>query len=82
MNSEALKDSPLTYGGAINQSRRRIESEIKRVQKKMEAGAEFFLTQPVFTAEDAERLRRVKEERVQEFCAELCRWSAAKMLFL
>lgn len=62
MNSEALKDSPLTYGGAINQSRRRIESEIKRVQKKMEAGAEFFLTQPVFTTEDAERLRRVKEE--------------------
>ena len=62
MNSEALKDSPLTYGGAINQRRRRIESEIKRVQKKMEAGAEFFLTQPVFTAEDAERLRRVKEE--------------------
>lgn len=62
MNSEALKDSPLTYGGAINQSRRRIESEIKRVQKKMEAGAEFFLTQPVFTAEDAERLHRVKEE--------------------
>ena len=62
MNSEALKDSPLTYGGAINQSRRRIESEIKRVQKKMEAGAEFFLTQPVFTAEDAERLRIVKEE--------------------
>lgn len=62
MNSEALKDSPLTYGGAINQSRRRIESEIKRVQKKMEAGAEFFLTQPVFTAEDAERLRRVKEK--------------------
>lgn len=62
MNSEVLKDSPLTYGGAINQSRRRIESEIKRVQKKMEAGAEFFLTQPVFTAEDAERLRRVKEE--------------------
>lgn len=62
MNSEALKDSPLTYGGAINQSRRRIESEIKRVQKKMEAGAEFFLTQPVFTAEDAERLRRVKQE--------------------
>lgn len=62
MNSEVLKDSPLTYGGAINQSRRRIESEIKRVQKKMEAGAEFFLTQPLFTAEDAERLRRVKEE--------------------
>lgn len=62
MNSDSLENQPITYGGAINQSRRRIESEIKRVQKKMEAGAEFFLTQPVFTAEDAERLRRVKEE--------------------
>lgn len=62
MNCEALKNQPLTYGGAINQGRLRIESEIKRVQKKMDAGAEFFLTQPVFTAEDAEKIRRIKEE--------------------
>lgn len=62
MNSDALKNIPLTYGGAINQSRLKIESEIKRVQKKMDAGAEFFLTQPVFTEEDVNRLRRVKDE--------------------
>lgn len=62
MNSDSLKNIPLTYGGAINQSRLKIESEIKRVQKKMDAGAEFFLTQPVFTAEDVDRIRRIKEE--------------------
>lgn len=33
-----------------------------RVKKKMEAGAEFFLTQPVFSKEDAERVRRIKKE--------------------
>lgn len=81
MNSEALKDSPLTYGGAINQSRRRIESEIKRVQKKMEAGAEFFLTQPVFTAEDAERLRRVKEETGARILCGIMPLVSRKMLF-
>ena len=32
------------------------------MNKKMEDGAEFFLTQPVFTEEDAARLRRIKEE--------------------
>ena len=33
-----------------------------RVKKKMEAGAEFFLTQPVFSREDANHVRRIKEE--------------------
>ena len=62
MNDENFKECPLVYGGAINQSRRNIEVEIGRVKRKMEAGAQFFLTQPVFTTEDADRLRRFKEE--------------------
>ena len=62
MNCDSMKNLPITYGGAINQGRLRLDVEIKRVQKKMDAGAEFFLTQPIFTAEDAERLRRVKNE--------------------
>lgn len=62
MNEETFKQSPMTYGGAINQGRRNLEVEIKRVMKKMEAGAEFFLTQPVFTKEDADRLRQIKNE--------------------
>lgn len=62
MNEEIFSDSPLSYGGAINQGRKNLEVEIGRVKKKMEAGAEFFLTQPVFCEEDVHRLRCIKEK--------------------
>lgn len=62
MNEEMFPESPMVYGGAINQGRRNLDVEIGRVRKKMEAGAEFFLTQPVFSKADADRLRIVKEE--------------------
>lgn len=62
MNEEMFAQMPLSYGGAINQGRRNLEVEIKRVKKKMEAGAEFFLTQPVFSKADADRIKRIKEE--------------------
>lgn len=61
MNEEQFGTAPISYGGAINQGRRNLEVEIGRVQKKMEAGATFFLTQPVSTRESAERVRRIKE---------------------
>lgn len=62
MNEEVFPQSPMTYGGAINQGRRNLDVEIRRVQQKMEAGATFFLTQPVFGAEDAARVRQIKEQ--------------------
>ena len=62
MNEESFADSPLVYGGAINQGRRNLDIEIKRVKRKMEAGAQFFFTQPVFCKEDAEKVRKIKEE--------------------
>lgn len=62
MNEEMFAQMPLSYGGAINQGRRNLDVEIKRVKKKMEAGAEFFLTQPVFSKEDADRIKLIKEE--------------------
>ncbi|MBQ8592386.1 MAG: bifunctional homocysteine S-methyltransferase/methylenetetrahydrofolate reductase [Lachnospiraceae bacterium] len=62
MNEEQFAQSPICYGGAINQGRRNLEVEIGRVKKKMDAGAAFFLTQPVSTKEGVERLRRIKEE--------------------
>lgn len=62
MNEESFSQSPLSYGGAISQGRKNIDVEVKRVKKKMEAGAEFFLTQPVFTKEEAERVRYIKNE--------------------
>lgn len=62
MNEEQFTESPIIYGGAINQTRRNLDVEIGRVKKKMAAGATFFLTQPVSTAHGVERLRQVKEE--------------------
>lgn len=62
MNEDQFMDAPLCYGGAINQGRLKLDIEIGRVKKKMEAGASFFLTQPVSTRESVERVRHIKQE--------------------
>ncbi len=62
MNEEQFTQGPVCYGGAINQGRRNLDVEISRIKKKMAAGAEFFLTQPVSTPEGVERLRYIKQE--------------------
>lgn len=62
MNEESFAEAPLCYGGAINQNRRNLDVELSRVKKKMASGASFFLTQPIFTKEQAERLRQIKKE--------------------
>ena len=62
LNSDMFAERPICCGGAVNQNRRNSDIEIMRVKKKMAAGAEFFMSQPVFTSEDAERLRRIKCE--------------------
>ena len=62
MNEDQFKQEPIVYGGAINQGRKRLDIEISRVKKKMEAGAAFFMTQPVFSDEDIKRLSTIKKE--------------------
>lgn len=62
LNTDMFSDRPICCGGAVNQNRRNIDAEIMRVKKKMAAGAKFFMSQPVFTAEDAERLQHIKSE--------------------
>ena len=59
MNADQFKEDPIIYGGALNYNRLNIEVEIKRLQKKIEAGATFFLSQPIFCMEDAEKLRYI-----------------------
>lgn len=62
MNEDQFKYEPVVYGGAINQGRKKLDIEISRVKKKMEAGAAFFMTQPVFSDEDIKRLSTIKKE--------------------
>ncbi len=62
MNEEIFAEEPLFYGGAINYNRRNLEVECGRMQKKVQAGASFFFTQPLFCKEDAEKVRLLKKE--------------------
>lgn len=60
MNQDSFQTEPICYGGGLNYNRRNIEVEIQRLKKKEAAGATFFLTQPVFTKEDVDKLRYIK----------------------
>ena len=62
MNEEVFIGDKITYGGAINQNRINTKFEIDRIKRKLEAGAEFFLSQPVFSGEQAQILRDMKAE--------------------
>lgn len=48
MNTDVFQDSPMTFGGALNPAVQNAETELTRLTRKMQAGATFFLTQPVF----------------------------------
>lgn len=62
MNTEHFREEPLVFGGALNYNRPNLDMEIKRMEKKIAAGAKYFLTQPIFCKEDIERIRAVKEK--------------------
>lgn len=61
MNEEHFSDEPIYYGGALNYGRGKIEKVVERMEKKIEAGAKYFLTQPVYSKEDMDRIRYIKE---------------------
>jgi methionine synthase I (cobalamin-dependent)/5,10-methylenetetrahydrofolate reductase len=48
---------PLTVGAALNQNAPDLDEELARLHDKIEAGADFVMTQPFFTLEDWERFR-------------------------
>ena len=60
LNREHFLDDPVIYGGALNYNRTNIDKEIERMQKKCDAGADYFLTQPIYSDEDIERIRYIK----------------------
>lgn len=61
VNREHFSDEPIVYGGALNQERINFDIELSRAQKKIDAGASYFLTQPVYGARDIERLFLLKK---------------------
>lgn len=62
MNLEHLVADPFCYGGALNYGRGTVEKIVERMKKKIEAGAAYFLTQPIYSKEDAQRIQSIKDK--------------------
>ena len=61
MNAELFPEDGFFFGGALNYNYPNGEKVAERMEKKMEAGCSFFLTQPVFSDTDVERIKWLKE---------------------
>ena len=62
MNEEHFSREPICIGGALNQNGASLNAVARRMQKKVRAGASFFLTQPIYDQEGIEKIRLLKEQ--------------------
>lgn len=61
MNEELFGAEPMYYGGALNYAGVNVEAIVNRMEKKIAAGCSYFLTQPVFSDEDINRISYLKQ---------------------
>ncbi len=62
LNAELFASRPFAPGAALNTGAKNFDEELKKAVRKTEAGAQFFLTQPVFTEREAGNLMRARRE--------------------
>lgn len=65
MNEEVFSEDTVSIGGALNLNVKNKEIEVGRMYKKLENGATFFLTQPIYDDETIEFLKSMKREKVK-----------------
>lgn len=61
MNEEHFSDEPLYYGGALNCTMGKVDQIVARMQKKIDAGCKYFMTQPIYSEEAIQRLIEIKK---------------------
>ncbi|MDD6194343.1 MAG: bifunctional homocysteine S-methyltransferase/methylenetetrahydrofolate reductase [Lachnospiraceae bacterium] len=61
MNEDQFAADRIVYGGALNYHGANIDAIAKRMKSKMERGCSFFLTQPIYSKEDIERIGQLRE---------------------
>lgn len=61
MNRDVFAQEPVFYAGALNYHGANPDAIIRRMQQKIDAGCRCFMTQPVYSKEDVERLFYIKE---------------------
>lgn len=65
MNEDIFSDSPVAIGGAFDPDAFNPEFALKRLDKKIECGAKFALTQPVFSDKAIEGLKAAKQHNIK-----------------
>lgn len=61
MNVEHFQNEPISYGGALNHARGSLNNVVDRMKRKIESGAKYFLTQPIYSGEDVDRIGEIKQ---------------------
>lgn len=61
MNIEHFANDPICYGGALNYGRGMVNHIADRIQRKCDSGAQYFLTQPIYSKEDVKKIQNIKE---------------------
>lgn len=62
MNQDVFLEEPVYYAGALNYHGANPKAICNRMKLKMEKGCRMFLSQPVYSKEDIERIALIKEE--------------------
>ena len=60
MNEDVFGEEPVFFGGALNYHGANPDAIIKRMEQKIENGCGMFLTQPIYSGEDIERIAYIK----------------------
>ena len=63
MNNDIFEEDNVKVGGAVNFNVKNKDFEYKRLLRKAEAGAEFFLSQPIFTEETKDFIKNLPKDR-------------------
>ena len=61
MNNEEFVDDTVVFGGALNYNGVNVDAIARRMKLKIEQGCTFFLTQPIYSDDDIERIRLLRE---------------------
>lgn len=62
LNEEVFLQDAFSYGGALNQNQANTDKVIERMQKKIDAGLSWFMTQPIYSDEEVQKIARMKQE--------------------
>lgn len=62
MNADVFAGDPVCYGGALNYHGANADAVVGRIKQKMENGCSMFLTQPIYSSWDIERVAYLKQQ--------------------